>query len=289
MKKLKISSKKTNDYWELPVLYEDDQVLVVDKPGGVLVRQDGDDPQAPCLNLLFVDHIQRKVAWTQEYGLPFLKATHDLDLEASGALILAKNEMVHARIHEQFYSHKFIVEYVILVQGTPMEEEFSVDIPVGPHGKRPGVYCASQNKGKKSASHFKVLEHFAGFTMLTCQCSPNRLHQARVHMRYLGPPLVGDTVYNGAPLLLSNLKPNYRLKRNKVEYPLMGRPAIHCHKVRFTNPVNHSEIEVDSKLPKDFEVSLKYLRQYADPAGYEVPEPYQNSLDDYGVDEESQP
>ncbi len=277
----KISSRPTRDYWEIPVLYEDDEVFVIDKPAGLNVRQDSEDPEAPALNLLFVDHIQRKVPWTLEYETPFLKACHDLDAEASGALIVARSEAVHAAIHEQFYGNKFIVEYQILIQGAPIEESFSVDAGVGPHGKRPGLYCVSKSRGKKSLSRFRVTEHFTGYSLLWGECTPNRLHQARVHLRYLGPSLVGDTLYNGAPLLLSRLKPKYRAKKKREERPLINRPAIHCSRVHFTNPVTGQEVSVECPLPKDMDVGLKYLRQYADPAGYSEPESWTGSLDDY--------
>lgn len=283
-KKFKISSPKTKDFWEIPVIYEDDEIFVVDKPSGLAIRQDADDPMVPALNLLFVDHIQRKVPWTVEFNTPYLKACHDLDPEASGALIVARSEKAYDKIHEQFFSHKSVVRYTILIQGTPMEEKFSVDVQVGPNGKRPGTYCVSKNRGKRSLSHFKVLEHFTGYTLVEAECIPNRLHQARVHMRYLGPSLVGDAVYNGVPLLLSRLKPNYRLKRKKTERPLMARPAIHCSRVHFESPLTGEMVSVDCPIPKDMEVTLKYLRQYADPAGIYEPESYSYSLADYEVE-----
>lgn len=283
---IKISSRKTRDYWEIPILFENEEVMVIDKPSGLHVRADDLEPNLPALNLLLVDHIERGVAWTKEMGVTFLRPTHDLDAEASGVLIIGKSEEACRKIHNQFYSHDYLIDYLLIIQGAPVEEEFSVDAKLAMHGKRPGVYCVSKTRGKKAVSRYKVEEHFVGYSVLAAQCNPNRLHQARVHLRYLGPCLVGDHLYNGVPLKLSRIKPKYRLKRNKTERPLLNRAAIHARKVTFKCPGSGEDITVESPLPKDIEVSLKYLRMYADPAGYydDGPGSGNYSLDDYSVD-----
>lgn len=278
---IKVSSRKTRDYWEIPVLYEDENLLAIDKPTGLHTRPDELDPHIPALNLLLVDHIERSVQWTVDRGIKFLKPAHELDAEASGILILGKSEEACEAIHDQFYSHDFLIEYQMIVQGTPVEDEFSVDAKVAPHGKRPGVYCVSKSRGKKAITQFKVLEHFMGYSLINAKCSPNRQHQARVHMRYLGPSLVGDQTYNGGPLLLSRIKPKYRLKRNKTERPLLSRAAIHANTIHIKKPFSEETLNIESPLPKDFEVSLKYLRQYANPTGFNDESSYTHTLDDY--------
>ena len=278
---IKISSRKTRDYWEIPVLYEDNHLMVIDKPSELYTRPDELDPHIPALNLLLVDHIDRKVQWTVDRGITFLKPAQELDSEASGVLILGKSEEACGLVHDQFFSHDFMIDYQLIIQGTPVEDEFSVEAKIAPHGKRPGVYCVSKSRGKKAKTHFEVVEHFMGYSVVRARCSPNRQHQARVHMRYLGPSLVGDQTYNGGPLLLSRLKPKYRLKRNKTERPLMSRAAIHASKISLKKPFSDEMMTVESPLPKDFEVSLKYLSLYANPSGF-IEEPgYTHSLDDY--------
>jgi 23S rRNA-/tRNA-specific pseudouridylate synthase len=126
--------------------------------------------------------------------------------------------------------------------------------------------------GKRSRTLFKVIEKFSRYTLVSCEPLTDRAHQVRVHLRHAGFPIVGDQAYGGKPLLLSRLKPNYRLKAAREERPLISRPALHCEQVLLSHPVTGAPLSFSAPRPKDIEVGLKYLRRYGAAGGEMSPE-----------------
>jgi 23S rRNA pseudouridine955/2504/2580 synthase len=118
-------------------------------------------------------------------------------------------------------------------------------------------------RGKRALTVFEVRERFARFTLLQCESSTNRSHQVRVHLRHAGLPAVGDRAYGGRLLLLSSLKPQYRLKLNQIERPLLARPALHAEALDLPHPVTGAALAITAPWPKDLTVAVKYLRRYA--------------------------
>jgi 23S rRNA-/tRNA-specific pseudouridylate synthase len=117
--------------------------------------------------------------------------------------------------------------------------------------------------GKHALTAFEVRERFSRYTVLQCEPLTNRSHQVRVHLRHAGLPAVGDDLYGGRPLLLSRLKPQYRLKPNHTERPLIARPALHAEALTLPHPVTNQPLAITSPWPKDLTVAVKYLRRYA--------------------------
>jgi 23S rRNA-/tRNA-specific pseudouridylate synthase len=128
---------------------------------------------------------------------------------------------------------------------------------------RLGFMRVDSQRGKRSVTVFEVREKFTGFTLLQCEALTRRLHQIRVHLRYLGLSAVGDLAYGGRPLLLSGLKRVYRLKPNQIERPLMARAALHAEALTLPHPVTGEPLTITAPWPKDLTVALKYLRRYA--------------------------
>ena len=122
---------------------------------------------------------------------------------------------------------------------------------------------ADPRRGKHSLTLFKVRQKFIGYTLLQCEPLTDRPHQIRVHLRSLRLPVVGDPLYGGSPLLLSQLKRDYRLKPNRIERPLISQPALHAESLALPHPVTGQPLTITAPWPKDLTVAVKYLHRYA--------------------------
>ncbi len=262
---LKLSSPATQEYWEVPVLFEDEHLLAIEKPSGLLTSPDRYDPERPNLMKLLHGHIARGVPWAKERGLTYLANAHRLDFETSGVLLLCRTKPVLTAVANLFGSEKPEKTYFAIAQGSPVEDVFEVDAKLAPHPTRPGVMRVDPKSGKRSRTGFKVLTRYRGFTALECRPHTGRTHQIRIHLRWIQMPLVADRVYGGAPLWLSEIKPDYRPRRTKEEKPLIGRVALHAASLALDHPVTGERVLIESPIPKDFRVAMKYLERYVAP------------------------
>ena len=260
---IKLSSPATHDFWELPVLLEDEYILALDKPAGLLSSPDRYDPNRPNLRKLLHAGIELGAPWATQRGLSYLMNAHRLDFETSGVMLLAKSKPVLIALANAFGAGQPAKTYVALVQGQPAEDKFEVNAKLAPHPARPGLIRVDSRNGKRSQTHFEVLEKFRNHTLLQCRPVTGRTHQIRVHLKHVGLPVVADELYGGSLLLLSRLKCGYRLKPNCTERPLMGRVALHATELRIKHPVAGAEVTITSPWPKDLTVAVKYLRRYA--------------------------
>lgn len=253
--------------WKIPVLKEDDAWMMVDKPPGLPLRADPDDPESYGLIDLLHRDIEQQVRWAMSRNLRRLFCFDQLDADTSGIVVLGKTREARLSLGNQFGGDKPSRQYLVLVHGVPREDEFVVDAKLMKHRHRLGTMRVHGQHGKKSRTSVRVLERFNRFSLLSCAPAPDRWHQVRVHLQHAGHPLVGDSLYRGAPLLLSRIKPNYRFKPGEPERPLIGRAALHVSEIRLQHPKTGEEVCVHSPRPKDFEVALKYLRRFADSSG----------------------
>ncbi|MBL9128711.1 MAG: hypothetical protein JNL97_13740 [Verrucomicrobiales bacterium] len=259
---LKLSSPATREYWEVPVLFEDEHLMAIEKPAGLLTSPDRYDPERPNLMRLLHGHIARGIPWARERGLGYLANAHRLDFETSGILLLARTKPVLTALANLFGSEKPEKTYVAIAQGSPPEDDFVVDAKLAPHPVRPGVMRVDPKLGKRSLTEFRVLTRFRGYTYLECRPRTGRTHQIRIHLRWVQLPLVGDRVYGGGPLWLSSIKPDYRARKSKDERPLLGRVALHARSLALIHPVTGAPLRIESPVPKDFRVALKYLERH---------------------------
>jgi len=264
---IKLSAPASGGFWKIPVLYEDADLLAIDKPSGLLSSPDRYDPDRPNLMKLLHDGITRGVPWASQRGLSYLMNAHRLDFETSGIMLLAKNRPTLVALADLFSSEKPVKNYVGLVHGQTPESRFEVSAKLGPHPTRTGYVRVDEKSGKKSHTQFEVTEQFRGFALLRCRPLTGRTHQIRVHLRHYGLPLVGDTLYGGSSLFLSQLKAGYRFKQNRDERPLIGRVALHAEELRLAHPSTGAEVLIKSPWPKDLTVAVKYLRRYAPATG----------------------
>ncbi len=259
---IKLSSPATREFWEIPALFEDDHLLALDKPAGLLTSPDRYDAQRPNLMKLLHAGIARGTAWARTRGLTYLMNAHRLDFETSGVILLAKNKAALVALANLFGTEKPHKEYLALVHGAPVKPAFAVDAKLAPHPVKTGLIRVDEKNGKRAKTEFELLEQFAGHALLKCRPLTGRTHQIRVHLRQAGLPIVGDELYGGAPLLLSRLKPGYRLKPNKTERPLIARVALHAESLSLPHPVTGEVINIRAPWPKDMKVAVNYLRRY---------------------------
>jgi RluA family pseudouridine synthase len=260
---IKLSSPATREFWEIPVLYEDEHLLALDKPLGLLTTPDATKPDRPSLSKLLQDGIERGLGWARERGLTYLKPAQRLEEELGGVILLAKSKAVLATVVNWFGTEKPGKRYLALVQGTPAEDQFKVEAKLAPHPMRSWLMRVDPKEGRRSITSFEVRERFFEYTLLQCELFTDRRHQLRVHLRHVGLSAVGDQLYGGHPLLLSRLKRVYRLKPNQTERPLIARPALHAEVLNLPHPVTGSPLVITAAWPKDLTVAVKYLRRYA--------------------------
>ena len=233
------------------VLHEDDYLLVVHKPAGLLTIPDR-----------FGNKDSLQAALENTYGKVFV--VHRLDRETSGLLCFARTEAAHRHLCMQFEHHTADKFYTVLVEGLVHHEEGEVNKPIGPHPNISGKMAISA-QGKPSLTFYRVLEHFKQFTLVEALIKTGRTHQIRVHFQSIGYPLAVDELYGRRPaFFLSEIKgKSYRSgKFSEEERPLMERTSLHSTRLRIDHPESGERIEFQAELPKDFSAVLNQLRKW---------------------------
>lgn len=260
---VKLSSPATHEFWEIPVLFEDEHLLALGKPPGLLTSPDRLAPERPSLMALLHAAIKAGKPWTRDRHLAYLANAHRLDLDTGGVLLLAKNKAALVALADQFGSDKPVRHYVALVQGVPLHDQFEVTEKIGLHPSAPGRMRIDPRQGKKARTEFAVLEKFSRWSLVRGAPRSERPLQLVLHLSHAGFPVVGDTLHGGKKLWLSRLKRNFRLKEGHEERPLISHAAVHSEAINFTHPVTHQPLTITDQWPKDLRVALKYLRLYA--------------------------
>jgi RluA family pseudouridine synthase len=235
-----------------PVLYEDEALIAFDKPSGLLSAPDRWDKSLPSLTALVHELLSAD-----------FQNAHRLDRDASGVILFARTAEALRAVREQFDSQQVRKVYLALVSPAPREARGEVAAPLAPDPRRPGRMRISR-EGKLSCTSYEVLEGFRGdWALVQAEPRTGRTHQVRVHLAQAGCPVVGDAFYgDGRLLFLSRIKPGYNPGRDP-ERPLMGRLALHARRLALRHPLRDAEVLIESPLPHDFEIALKYLRRFA--------------------------
>lgn len=237
---------------KLDILHADDDVILVNKPSGMLTIPARFDRSKASLQEL----LQAK------YGTAM--TVHRLDRETSGILIFARNEAAHKHLSMQFQKHSTDKFYLGLVDGVVHHEEGEIDKPIGEHPQIKGKMHIT-NRGKASLTFYRVLEHFKNFTLLEAQIKTGRTHQIRVHFQSIGYPLAVDALYGRREgFMLSEIKGRkFRSgKFSEEERPLMSRTALHAYRLRFDHPTTGERLTFVAEPPKDLSAVLKQLRKW---------------------------
>jgi RluA family pseudouridine synthase len=240
----------------LPVLYEDEHVLAVDKPAGIASEPDRWDAERPHL-------IGSLLAQVGEGLRPRL--VHRLDRETSGVVLVAKTLEAERELREAFETEGAIVKrYLALVEGEYAGPE-SIDLSIGPDAKRSGRMWID-DAGKPARTDVAVERRFRGFTLLACRPRTGRTHQIRVHLAASGYPLAVDPLYGHRKALpLSEIKAGYRKKPGRPETPLIERLTLHAAALEFPAVGEARRVRVEAPLPRDFERVLKQLARVRPP------------------------
>ena len=259
---VKLSSPSTAGFWEIPILFEDEHLLALDKPAGLLTSPDRLAPGQPSMTKLLQDAVAAGKPWASQRGLSYLANAHRLDANTSGVLLFAKSKAVLVALADQFGTDKPLRHYVALVQGAPIHEGFEATEKIGPHPLQPGRNRIDNRTGRKARTEFQLLEKFSRWSLVRCVPHGERPQQIVLHLSHAGIPVVADEAHGGKNLWLSRLKRDFRLKPGREERPLISRTALHLEKLAFTHPVTQQDLSILSEWPKDLRVALKYLRQY---------------------------
>ena len=223
----------------LDILYEDGDVLIVNKPKGMVVHPGAGHLNHTLVNALLY-HCRGNLSGINGILRPGI--VHRIDQDTTGSLVVCKNDFAHNSLAEQLKVHSITRKYRAIVHGVIKEEEGTVDSPIGRHPIDRKKMAVNFKNGKEAVTHYRVLERFRSFTYIECQLETGRTHQIRVHMSSIGHPILGDDVYGPA----------------KCPYPLQGQ-TLHAMVLGFQHPRTGAYLEVCAPLPGYFETLLTKL------------------------------
>lgn len=222
----------------LEIVYEDNDLLVVNKPKGMVVHPAPGHSSGTLVNALMY-HCGESLSGINGEIRPGI--VHRIDKDTSGLLIVAKNDFAHRGLAEQIKVHSFTREYEAVVTGC-IKENGTVNAPIGRHKTDRKKMCVTAENSREAVTHYHVLENLSGYTHLRLRLETGRTHQIRVHMAYIGHPVAGDEVYgNGKPKSL-------------------GGQCLHARKIGFIHPVSGEYMEFESELPEYFVKFLKSIK-----------------------------
>lgn len=245
----------------LDIVYEDNDLLVVNKPAGMVVHPGHGNFSGTLVNAL-VWHFKDNPQFPSDDPRPGL--VHRIDKDTSGLLVVAKNPKAKAHLAEQFFRKTTQRAYRALVWGHFDQEEGRVDIPIGRSRNdrlQMTVYPEGDEGSKPAVTNYRVLENFGYVTLVECRLETGRTHQIRVHMKYLGHPLFNDARYGGNEILKGTRFNKYRQFIDNC-FETCPRQALHAKTLGFVHPSTGEQMFFDSELPADFEQLLQKWRTY---------------------------
>ncbi len=231
----------------LDVIYEDSDVIVINKPKGMVVHPAAGNYSGTLVNALL--HRCRD-SLSGIGGVLRPGIVHRIDKDTTGLLVVAKNDAAHRALAAELEYHGIEREYHAIVSGGFQNDTGTVDLPIGRHPKdrKKMAVLKDSEHAKRAVTHYEVLRRFGRFTYLKLRLETGRTHQIRVHLSHLGHPLLGDTVYGGGGTAFE-----------KRHAPLLAGQALHAKKLCFTHPKAGERLSFECPLPKDFECLLEIL------------------------------
>jgi len=243
----------------LNIVYEDDDVLIVNKPAGMVVHPGYNNYTGTLVNGL-VYHFQQLPTLPGNDGRPGL--VHRIDKDTSGLLLISKNERAMTWLARQFFEHTITRKYLALVWGD-LEQDGTVTGYIGRsvNDRRVMAIYDDPEKGKWSVTHYRVLERMNYVTLIECQLETGRTHQIRAHMKHIGHPLFSDATYGGDKILKGTVFSKYKQFVDNC-FEIMPRQALHAQTLGFIHPTQKKYIHFESPLPQDFETVLEKWKKY---------------------------
>ena len=223
----------------LDILYEDKDVIVINKPKGMVVHPAPGHYSGTLVNALMF-HCGKELSGINGVMRPGI--VHRIDRDTTGSIIVCKNDISHTSIAEQLKSHSITRKYHAICHGVLKDEEGTINAPIGRHPVERKKMAINQRNGKEAITHYKVLQRFGQYTYVECQLETGRTHQIRVHMASIGHPLLGDEVY-------SNRTSKFHLQGQTLHAKILG----------FLHPLTGEYIETDAALPDYFKHLIEVL------------------------------
>lgn len=225
----------------LDILYEDEDILVVNKPKGMVVHPSPGHYSHTLVNAILY-HCKGRLSGINGVIRPGI--VHRIDMDTTGSLLICKNDQAHQILAEQLKEHCITRKYHAIVHGNFKEEKGCVNAPIGRHPRDRKKMSTKASNGRPAVTHYKVLERFGSFTYIECELETGRTHQIRVHMSSIGHPILGDTVYGPA----------------KCPFSLQGQ-TLHAKILGIHHPSTGEYMEFDAPLPQYFIELLERLRK----------------------------
>ncbi|WP_178989392.1 RluA family pseudouridine synthase [Winogradskyella schleiferi] len=245
----------------IDVVYEDDDLLVVNKPAGMVVHPGHGNYSGTLINALIFHFENLPNNSSERPGL-----VHRIDKDTSGLLVIAKTEQAMAHLSNQFAKKTSEREYVALVWGNIEAEEGTIEGNIGRHPKnrlQNTVYLEDEDeKGKPAVTHYKVLERLGYVTLVSCKLETGRTHQIRVHMKHIGHTLFNDERYGGERILKGTTFTKYKQFVDNC-FKILPRQALHARTLGFVHPTTGEFMKFESEIPEDIQQCLEKWRHYA--------------------------
>lgn len=245
----------------LDIVYEDDTLLVVNKPAGMVVHPGHGNYSGTLINALVYHFDNLPNNSSDRPGL-----VHRIDKETSGLLVIAKTEDAMTHLSKQFFDKTSEREYVALAWGNVEEDEGRIEGNIGRHPKnrlQNTVYEGEEaEKGKPAVTHYKVLERFGYVTLVSCKLETGRTHQIRVHLKHIGHTLFNDERYGGNKILKGTTFTKYKQFVENC-FKVLPRQALHAKTLGFVHPKTGEKLSFNSETPEDIQACIEKWRNYA--------------------------
>jgi 23S rRNA pseudouridine1911/1915/1917 synthase len=246
----------------LEIVYEDDDVVVINKPAGMVVHPGCGNYNGTLANGIAY-HLKQQNPDITESSLPRFGMVHRIDKNTSGLLVLAKSDKAAVDLANQFFDHTVDRLYTALVWGDFTEDSGTIRAHVGRHKRFRKIMDAYPDGeyGKDATTHYTVLERFGYTTLLECKLETGRTHQIRVHMQHIGHPLFNDDTYGGDKIVKGTVFSKYKQFVENC-FAVCPRHALHARTLAFTHPRTRKRIQFESELPADMSALVEKWRTY---------------------------
>ncbi|HTQ65640.1 MAG TPA: RluA family pseudouridine synthase [Puia sp.] len=246
----------------LDIVYEDDDVMVINKPPGLVVHPASGNYRGTLINGVAY-YLQQKNSAITEDTLPRFGLVHRIDKNTSGLMVLAKTGKAVASLAKQFFEHTVKRQYMALVWGDIANESGTIVAHIGRHRRFRKLFDAypEGDHGKEAITHYKVLERFGYVTLVQCVLETGRTHQIRVHMKHIGHPLFNDETYGGDKIVKGTVFSKYKQFVENC-FAICPRHALHAKTIGFIQPTTKKELIFESELPADMKKLIEKWRGY---------------------------